>query len=117
MDKLKKLQLEYAHETGKYREIVEEYDELLEKIRKDIKKLARYKVGDKIYRVYCPEYRKTDKEAGIIREITTKPYCWQSDKIGIFYIIGKITKSGKMHKNQNITYNPLSEEMIAKEKI
>lgn len=78
----------------------------LESLHQEVISLAKYKPGEKV--VFKTYNRK--EVSGIIRSVHAHQR--YSNELCLCYEVGKITKSGKMHKSQNAYYAKINEDKL-----
>lgn len=110
MKTLEELQVEYNEAVEIKQKALGDFFIKSEELKEQTLKLAKYKVGQKASIKIEYGMRGDEIETGIIRNIITKNR--YSDKLYIGYVVGKITKSGAMHKIQNVSYSAIEESNI-----
>ena len=107
MRTLKSLQTEYNANEKNIQTAKKSYDQNKNNILENVIELAKYKAGDTV--IVKDIWREIHKK-GIIRQIVGIDM--YSNKLSVYYIIGKITKSGKIHKTLNDPYSNIAEKDI-----
>ena len=110
MKTLEELQREYIIAVGIKNEATSDFFIKSEELKEQALKLAKYKTGQKVRAKISSGLSGDGIETGIIRNIIAKG--GYSDKLSIRYVVGKMTKSGYMHKVQNINYSAIEEKDI-----
>lgn len=104
----KELQELFKLELKRHNEVLEEHFKRKEEYIKEFLAYAKYREGDQI-EFLDRSWGKSDKKEGIIRKVKV---IIESNSLFIAYDVGKVTKSGKIHKSHNITYRPIHEDWI-----
>ena len=109
MKNLLALTKEYIENENFFKESKNKYRDKNEEIKKTVKSHAKFKVGDKV--IADIGWRNEDFNGGIIRQIVVLiPHGEKALLVG--YKIGKVTKSGKIHKTQDIYYSAIEENKV-----
>lgn len=109
MKTIEELQLDYYNENRLLTEAKDRYKINTDLIKSKVMLYAKYKPGEKIS--FKEESHKGEKiHTGIIRHVF--PMAKYSNTLGVYYSIGKITKSGEIHKSHDIVYHRVAEKDI-----
>ena len=109
MKTLKELTEEYVENENFFKESKNKYRDKNEEIKKTVRSHAKFKVGDKV--IADIGWRNEDFNGGIIRQIVVL-VSYGEKTLLVGYKIGKITKSGKMHKTQDIWHSAIEENNV-----
>lgn len=102
------LEQAYNTEMNNFKKMCDEHVIYIKSIADEYKKHAKYMVGQKV-KAY-PRSVNKPKQPGIIRKVYEKDT--YSDKLGIYYEIGKIKKNGFIHHSHNLCYGRIKEEHV-----
>lgn len=111
MKSIKELQQDLDFENKRFNQFRKNHNQDIKEIKQQVIQHAKYTLGQKVNYTHIQSWTKEEIiDNGIIREIT--PSTGYGDELSVGYVVGKITKSGLLHKSQNITYSPIPENEI-----
>ena len=104
------IQKEYFVERENYKKLVNDFREKEQQRENEFMSHAKYQEGDQIK--FIDKFWNSQESKELEGFIRRKKLLVKGDTISICYVVAKVTKLGKMHASQNVTYRPIEEDWI-----